>query len=267
MERINDGSYSAEKAAGEHGVTVDDQKKSSVEYLSPGTSKSGHVVCGNHGKTNKTSSSTSRSQIKVRTMSPNLAVGKKLQDKNATEADTRRPLGDFWMERTTRMDPSLEIEIGSSDGVKNVYRPDIAQLWYVADKLLRRAGKKYKCSMCKFKSEVKTHVREHIGRTHLHLTEWMCPYCPFQNGRRPPVVSHLKTSHEGEDFYLICCRTYRYKEVTKAISTSSTKLAAYCRITKGGIRHLAKFLLDNDGLLGSGSSLVSFCVIILPSVV
>ena len=265
-KRINDGISSAEKAAGEHGVNVGGKKKSSVEHLSPRTSKSGHMVCGNHGKPKKTSSLTSRSQIKIHTMSPNLAGRKKSQDKNVSGADTRTPLGDIWMGMTTRRDPSLEIEIESSDGVKTVYRPDIAQLWYVADKLLRRAGKKFECSICTFKSKIRSHVREHIGGIHVSLSQWMCPYCPFQYARRPPAVNHLKTTHAGEELYLICCRTYRDK-VTKAISTSTTKLAAYCRITKGGITHLAKLLLDNDGLLGSGSSLVSFYIIILLSVV
>ena len=262
---LNGGGSTTQKTVEEDEgkVTVDVEKKSSVEHMPSRTSTPGRVARSKHDKLKETSSVTGLSKTKGRTRKRNFASMNHWEHGNAVGpvGDSRRLLGDLWMDKTKRRDPRLEIEIkiGNSDDVRNAYRPDIAQLWNVAEELLGRAGNKFECSICKFRSETKPHVREHIGRTHLYLSEWMCPYCPFQLTRRRPVVSHLRTTHKGVDRYVICCRTYRKnKEVMKTINAGMTELAAYCRLTKGGIRHLANSLLDSDDLLGFGGLLVSF---------
>ena len=167
------------------------------------------------------------------------------QDTTEQEAGVNLMLGNIWMGKTKR-DPGLEIIIRSTDDIENVYRPDIAQLWKIADELMETDDKmRFKCRVCQFFSSKQGHLREHIGALHLALPEWMCRYCPYKNCRRPAVVDHLKSEHKRVKLCVVRCRPYqRNEEVENIVSTTTIK--AFCRLTKEGIKYLAQSVLNLD---------------------
>ena len=162
------------------------------------------------------------------------------------KSGSKRPiLGDIWMQPMKKIDPRMEIVIPSPDRIRSVYRPDFAEPWKVAIRLLKTQGKLFSCRVCLYTSSNFTHVREHIGEVHLGLSLWMCPHCTFLSGRRVNVMDHLASDHAALDHFVIRCRNYRSGTPKQIIDSALPNLPPFRHITEEEVEHYVKDTLEN----------------------
>ena len=182
----------------------------------------------------------------------------KPDERNALTAERGDSLlGDMWLQAANKCDSSLEIALPSRDAIRSVYRPDIAEIWKVADKLVVSVQGTKKCSICPYKSATPLQcIEEHVGAIHLGIKRWLCSLCAYNDNKRVHIIEHIQTQHAGKKCSAILCKNI-YKSTYNGILDNSAQNLQFRRLGDVEAYVLAKHIKENTGQL---SKVFQVCV-------
>ena len=99
--------------------------------------------------------------------------------------------------------------------------------------------KKHKCDTCGKMFGKKWHLKEHmIGRVHLKITRFSCPYCKYKTDTKQHLTYHLAT-HTGDKMYKCtqCDYSATHKQqLTSHIYRQHTNKTYKCRYMKCDVK-------------------------------
>ena len=182
----------------------------------------------------------------------------KPDERNALTAERGDSLlGDMWLQAVNKCDSSLEIALPSRDAIRSVYRPDIAEIWKVVDKLVVSVQGTKKCSICPYKSATPLQcIEEHVGAIHVGIKRWLCSLCAYNDNKRVHIIEHIQTQHAGKKCSAILCKNI-YKSTYNGILDNSAQNLQFRRLGDVEAYVLAKHIKENTGQL---SKVFQVCV-------
>ena len=173
-------------------------------------------------------------------------------DEKTDFVDAKRDsfLGNVWLQSINKCETSLEIALPCRDTVRSVYRPDIAEIWKVVDKLTSTTGGIKQCSLCPYKATTNMQCIEHVGTMHLGLKRWLCSLCDFCSDKKQNVIEHIQSEHPGKKCSAILCKNI-YTSTYRRILENSAQNLQFRRLNDGEAYELAMHIKENTGQLSN----------------